>query len=45
MIQELEAGDSISPRERKLYVALTVIMSLNVLVISGVVTFFALVFK
>lgn len=33
-----------SPRERKLYIALALIVSFNLLVLCGAVTFFALLF-
>lgn len=36
------AAPPISPRERRLYIALTLILGLNLLVICGAATFFAL---
>ncbi len=42
---EADPASVVSPREHRLYVALTVIVSLNIMFICGVATFCALLFK
>ncbi len=39
---DLEAVRQISPRERRLYITLAVVLGVNLLVIFGLLTFFAL---
>jgi hypothetical protein len=44
-IEDIKEGNaSVTPRERRLYLALAVILSLNLSVICGALTFFGLLF-